>query len=418
METQGKTVFVLGAGFSKGAGIPLQSEIIGTIRRLTKPKSIMSGPALASRYAVDRKTLLSFLGKVFPKGEEPSLEDVYTLLDQTIGRRAHCGRYDWRRLDKAREALNNVILYVFHSAGEQAAADEALATEYRRFAAFLVNKRIAAKQGTTPFGIISLNWDSLLEESIFWCIRKVQALHKIDVDYCCFTSPLGESCPHTPSLYQKAKGLYNIKVMKLHGSVSWLICPNCNRLYTGVGGLGDVWYQYMQTGSCIECRQQCVDKSGKERSKESDEFGPRLEAFFITPTYVKVFPNAHIQMTWHNAHIDLSKASEVVFIGYSLPEADYHVKTLLRRCVRADAKITVVLTESDRPDRTVPPSRRSSYATVRYETFFGPERIKWCLGGVQAFFHDYIGELDLDSLLGTISGGLAQANEDRTAEIR
>lgn len=40
-----------------------------------------------------------------------------------------------------------------------------------------------------------------------------------------------------------------------------------------------------------------------------------------TPTFVKRFDNPHLQMTWHNAFIELVEADKVVFIGYSLPGA-------------------------------------------------------------------------------------------------
>jgi hypothetical protein len=107
-------------------------------------------------------------------------------------------------------------------------------------------------------------------------------------------------------------------------------------------------------------------------------------------------------MTWHNAYIDLAGASKVVFIGYSLPDADYHVRTLLRRSLRPDAEIVVVLTKPDKPDEDVPLGRRASYATARYESFFGANRITFCLDGVRSFFAEMEKVGEFDALLAEI----------------
>lgn len=56
-----------------------------------------------------------------------------------------------------------------------------------------------------------------------------------------------------------------------------------------------------------------------------------------------------MQNIWYNAYIDLTEADEIVFIGYSLPDADFEMKNLLKRAVGKHVVLTVVLRKEDNP---------------------------------------------------------------------
>jgi hypothetical protein len=149
---------------------------------------------------------------------------------------------------------------------------------------------------------------------------------------------------------------------------------------------------YVIERSCIHCSD-----------KESENKAPKLEPFFITPTYLKVFDNAHIQMIWHNAHTELAEADKIVFVGYSLPEADYHLRTLMKRAIRPGTQIDVVLTQNDKPTKRTPKNLRRYYATTRFEDFFSSNSIKFYLGGVKPYFRRIIGRLDIRNNLRQIN---------------
>lgn len=68
-----------------------------------------------------------------------------------------------------------------------------------------------------------------------------------------------------------------------------------------------------------------------------------------------------MQLIWQNAGIELSEATKIVFLGYSLPYADFEIRQLLSRFVRKNAKIEVVLY----------PYCDTSEEELRYKTFFG-----------------------------------------------
>ena len=357
-DTQRSRVYVLGAGFSKPAGYPLQNEILSRVKTFISKRTLVGSPQyIDALFAQEEEELRNFLSRVFPGIAEPSLEDLFTLLDQSIDASIGCKGFTSLKLQEVRKALATVILFVIHDA---ATSIESLTAElYRSFAAHLIQRKIS--DSNQPDRIISINWDTLLEDSIYFWVEKALAKQKVDVDYCCDTSPLVEGSGHVPSLQHEARGIKSIKVLKLHGSANWLICPGCGRLFTGLGSRDSVWELY---GGKKKCRC-CVDwdKDGK----------PQLEPFFISPTFVKRFSNPHIQMTWHNAYLELAKASEVVFIGYSLPEADYHVRTLLARSIDPTAKISCV-------------TKGNAITVKRYCAFFGKKRVNVVKDGVEAYF--------------------------------
>lgn len=375
-----KTVYVVGAGFSFEGGLPLQAQILSSIFNYPRDHlGIMSGKdkteflRLFERLRPAVELLKSFISEIFPSKAPPSLEDVFTLLDQAISQRGYCHQYDWKKLDEIRDNLNLAILVVFHDAVNRLVGqggDEF----YKQLGCFFINERLLNKQ----FSIVSLNWDTVVEDCIYWCLQKSAGLGKVDIDYCCYTSPIGDGCVHTPSILQKAKGIKNIKLLKMHGSANWIRCPNCNRLFTGIGSTDSIWDLYVFPRACRHC---CSSGKAEEVTRT-----PNLEPFFISPTYLKVFSNAHIQMTWYNAHVELQEADKVVFVGYSLPEADYHLRTLLRRSIRRTAEIEVVLVRSDKAPRGCLPSHSRFYASKRYEDFFGYTKVHFCWGGAKQYF--------------------------------
>src|ERR1700722_10264642 len=204
-----KTVFVLGAGFSKSAGFPLQSEILSLVTdSLTVGGShILSEPDLPTQeFRKHRQKIVKFLKRTFP-ARDPRLEDIFTLLDQAITTHATFGNYSLTELIEIRDSWIRAILFCLHKCSEQhLAKSESI---YVRFATWLIRRRIAARLSGDPFSIVSLNWDSLLEDSAFDVIRRLRALKKVDVDYCVYTTPLDENqeiFPHVPSPKQKASG--------------------------------------------------------------------------------------------------------------------------------------------------------------------------------------------------------------------
>lgn len=401
VRSSSHTVYVLGAGFSYGAKVPLQAKILERLRQLRLAIDTPEADffermpiELAVHFQDTWGKIQEFLDKIFSGVMNPSLEDVFTLLDQTIETRGYCLGMNWVDLEMVRTALYKAIVILFLDCKHTGGIDLLL---YRHIALELMVQRLAARQSGRGVSVISVNWDCILEDAIYWCLEKLET-KAIDIDYCCYSIPFEGTSRHTTSILQKAKNLYNLKVMKLHGSVNWLLCPNCNRLSVGLGATAEQLCEYTIGRRCLECSESWLSDEGTEVT------GAILEPFIISPTFMKQFDNVHIQMVWHNAYMDLCRADKVVFIGYSLPEADYHLRTLLKRAIRVGTAIDVVLVDDDRaPDEPAFENIRHKYAASRYEAFFGTgEHIKYYFDGVEGYFAEMCDGVTLDDKLARI----------------
>ena len=374
-----KTVYVLGAGFSRYAGFPLQSELLARFPAL----DLIDAPA--DTIDVFAKTMVAVqqLLSNYPV-PSPSLEDLFTLLDQSIARRESCFEMSWKDLDSTRDCLKRALLFAIHSAANEIATNRA--ESYKRFAAWLCLQRVNAGLKQDPFSIISLNWDTLLEDSIYSFINVTDFGKRIDVDYCCYTSRLTRKSPHTPSLLQKAKRIFNIKILKLHGSANWLVCAACARIFTGIGAPDASWRDYVEVRKCPVCKSFRLG---------SITGGSNLEPYLITPTFLKAFDTTHIQSIWHNAFVELREAEKIVFVGYSLPLADFHVRTLFRRALRPATRIQVVLSKHDRVHPSIPTRMCSFLAASRYREFFGERRVRFGFGGFERYAASVVGNGDV-----------------------
>ncbi len=378
-----KTVYVIGAGYSYGANFPLQAEILSRVYQLDND---IVGKAV------------DFITSIYGKKDLPSLEDIYTFLDSAISKRENFHGLDFNDLDKIRDDLTRSILYVLHSAsnnffhGDSNKFQSILnnqksnfeTTKSRSFylanAEYFIKKRILGGLNSDTFSIISLNWDTLLEDSIYECKKNLNKRYQVDIDYCCYTNPLKGS-PHKNSLIQKAQNIYNIKVLKLHSSANWLICPNCNRLFTGLGSKKNIWELYLTTLKCPKCSWTANFTASTKT--------PILLPFLISPTFLKnVNDNTHINMIWHNAFVELSEADKVVIIGYSLPDADYKIRTLLKRSIQKNSDVEIILINKDNFTKSTARALRKFYPAERFRCFFPKSlyQVKFNFLGLENYF--------------------------------
>lgn len=375
-----KTVYVLGAGFSMPAGYPSQAKILELLFTKALPNLGDIPTSLVkklSQFEDDVDLVKKFITSLYGNNTAVRLEDVFTLLDHTIANRKSVRHYSWRDLVEVDFAFKRAILFLFHNLGNE--IKKTKNKLYADLAKQFLEMRLKANKSGDRISVISLNWDDFLEELVYEQIRKKSLVGKSDIDYCCFTVPLDEETPHVPSFYQKAKGIDNFKVLKLHGSVNWLICPNCDKIYTGIGSSENRWEKYANPRICV-----CNEKNVTAAKRDDPTYS--LQPFFVTPTYLKSFSNAHIQSIWNNAYTELSEATKVVFVGYSLPEADYHFRSLITRAISKDAKIEVVLHDSDKAPSSGSENLLSAYAAYRYSKFFNHANVQIYTDGLESYF--------------------------------
>lgn len=88
---------------------------------------------------------------------------------------------------------------------------------------------------------------------------------------------------------------------------------------------------------------------------------------------------------WNTASNELRNADEIIFIGYSMPIADYEFRYLLQKSIPAEAKIDVILHSSDDPSKTK--SNWTLLPEKRYRDLFSKNTINFHYEGFKEFFN-------------------------------
>lgn len=345
-KSEQHTVFVLGAGFSKAAGLPSQAELLGKVLRGDGSKEI-------------RDFIERVYGLVGEDAERLALEDVYTPIHRSVARnewlKGHSPDELWaleRTLTAGIADALNIDISEADSAGGFLS----------RFVGELADR-------ATPGGgaaVISLNWDIVLDRRLHLEIARRAAGdrdgRKGVIDYCCHCTGLGnEDDRIIPGLLAKSERRPRVKLLKLHGSLNWLTCRQCHRLYVNkMEKIGRSEFSEPQT--CRHC-----EKSGQG--------SPKLGASILLPTFQKNMGDHHIQQVWNQAGTEISRARKIVFIGYSFPLADFEFRTLVTKHLSPNASAEIVLHTRDEahgPER-------------RYRDYFGPNRCTIHYGGVETY---------------------------------
>ncbi len=373
-----KTVFILGAGFSAPAGGPKQESLLKLALALpeTKPKIRKAKDAL-------RDFLVKVLNVARSSVDEISLEDIYTPIDRCLADGVSLRNNTPAELQVIRGQMEYLLSLAIDRAFGSKPHD---AKEYvRDFASYLVMKasvRATKARGTEdastakaydPFSVISLNWDIVLDKCLY------QALGEHDhwetggykpigvVDYCCYISSIGSREERIRAgLWTLGARGYNVKLLKIHGSMNWLQCSNCQRLFVSFDGKINI-PNFINAETCHHCRRYDIEA--------------KLQGSLIMPTFLKDLSNFQIKLVWQNAGVELMEAQRLIFIGYSLPHADFEFRQLLSRMVHKKAKVDVVLYDDGTPEGT----RRYEDECKRYRQFFSGRTISFEPRGVIEF---------------------------------
>ena len=243
-------------------------------------------------------------------------------------------------------------------------------------------------------GFISMNWDTVIERKL--------AVSRSDVlfDYCCDALPA--SIPHAPDedrfsskksfLKEIQKGQVirvgalpvdrklverSTPVVKIHGSTNWLYCDNCGQVFWVHPDQSDRIADQLIREDDLARIRAFLGKSGQhiEQTFEKLRLKPQLKCQcsekvalgirIATFSYRKALDFPMFQKSWFAAEELLRSARRWVFIGYSLPAADYEFKYLLKRTqLSRQTSLEVVVVSGG--------TKRSARLTYNnYHKFFG-----------------------------------------------
>lgn len=371
----GKTVYILGAGFSKSVGAPLQSQIIDEILKLNEGDlfgqyEVVSDEVI-NKFRNSKKRFGDFLEQSFylipEQFKDIALEDVFSSIDRSLSNNLSFRGITREDLQNVRKSINALIIFLMRAK----LRDKSHVPHIRKFANYLVNLRKTGIE-EDPFSIISTNWDILIENALVDIIPVDEGM----LDYCFYTHLFENNEKNRSGLFARGKGLYNVKVLKLHGSMNWLQCQRCERVY--ITFFNKIALQeFFNTGNkCHYCSQY--------NPHDKKAF---LKSVLIMPTFLKDLNNFNLKLVWQISGIELQEASKIIFMGYSFPLADFELRHLLASSVRSVAKIDVILCEEDKPDNN-PREMFKNLPEYRYRSFFGKRRISFCYDGVEKYIED------------------------------
>jgi len=347
-----KTTVILGAGFSKNSGLPVQIEIPALLVKENGKDKFEN--AVSS-------VLKGFMEDVFCYGGEiyPQLDDLLTCLDISIGSGHHLGiNYSTERL----WAVKRFLVYRIFSILEESFR---YSDNINRLVRFFVEEKLE------DTGFVVLNWDTVLE-------RHIAAVNPdIYIDYCNNGRSINGDKNDTV--------MKKIKILKVHGSANWLYCDNCRTL------LNDMDYSIMQIGKAgfrkehfglFDEMKDFMDKTELLKGSICNICQDNVSAHIATQCYRKSFRKNTFPTVWSEAEKMLADSEKWVFIGYSLPQADYEFKHLLKI---SEMKLLHKKTKDFSIDVVL---LNSNSTVMRYKSFFGDRIGRVFNGGMDEYINN------------------------------
>lgn len=351
-------VYILGAGFSAEAGLPVISSFLVRMRdavdwldtygRVSEREAIErvlefrhESAAAGYRINIDLDNIEHLFSLADAKPGTASAEDIRLAIAATIDFTARMGHAPTGRL-RVSESNGWPCTAAWRSAARRWTAaspqgfDDVESSTYDYYAATLSG--LAA--GKTEAGkniVITLNYDVLVEE----------ALRGLDIPITYQLSGPGVEIDPAAGIDESRPGAF--QVLKLHGSVNWAQKPD---------------------GSVLVCRDY-------ERVRSLD-----LAPLLVPPTWHKIVADALLRV-WDAAVRAIARVTRIVLIGFSIPPADQHFKYLLSVGLKDNSSLRLV--------RIVDP--RAGELRAQYEAVFREDQFKYgivnvCEKRTADFFYD------------------------------
>lgn len=340
-------VYFLGAGFTKAMAdtAPVGNEFF---KKAFNPNA---------HFIEDKKinNVKQFIEDIYypleSEGNCPAIEDVLSLIDYVIQRKEALSRK--YLLDDLITVRNNLIYLIGTVIKKGVESPQNNLGLSREFISLL------AKQSDSRISIISSNYDIIIDNALLEkansCNYGIRLRYNLEEP----NWPL-EGRPHESEewVFLDGRGLLNkgnFQLLKIHGSLNWLYCPKCDELDITIGVKGSPIKQEEQS------KYLCVNKFCTSN----------YEPLLVTPTMLKIYSNTFLRRLWTLAEEEISKATELILIGYSLPAADYHIRSLIPKAFAKNKnskrpKITVVEDKVNKENK-----ERIEEVKERYTMLFG-----------------------------------------------
>lgn len=354
-----KTAIFLGAGASAAEGAPMQGELF---KEFFKSNGANDDSPFGKMY----KSLVEFFDSVFGVNPErqdlgsinfPTFEEALGILDLSESRgeslRAFSGRSPLRadNLGDIFSGNNEVRLIRLYLVLAMSTAIEKRLRSLEAYPTYphqmlVANLKNQKRLSDTIF--ISTNYDLLMDGAISRHFE--QAAVDYGVEFAGPPEYLDQLTEYTGS---------RVALFKIHGSLNWLYCPTCNNLRVFDSKIVP----------------QLIYDPNSSRTR-CDHCGLVMSPMIVPPTYYKNMSNVFLSRIWNKAENALREVEHIIFCGYSFPDADMHIKYLLKRVQtnradRASLRFTVINNPKLSPEVRPKTKDEKEWEHQRYERFLG-----------------------------------------------
>lgn len=306
-------VFLFGAGASYGDGIPVQSDLI---------PQILNDSDLQLSKSNAGKQIRSFLNDNFStKDRFSTLEEVFGFIDFHLNNELSLSKkWTIKELRDLKSNFTKVLHYVISSKTKQS-------VHFRQFWEKI-------KLNRKEIGVITTNYDTLIDESF----DRIYSEYLIDycIDLINFRYPNNITPfdwwvnPNKPVTQFGVNKPIRTKLLKIHGSLNWKYCNCC----------GQVGLTPWQHG--INLKTDSFDSFFESEITTCPFDNNRLSSLIQVPTHLKTNTNFIFNKLYDEAGFTVRSAKTLVIIGYSFPEADVHIRAMIKRNFNPENKIIVV----------------------------------------------------------------------------
>lgn len=275
--------------------------------------------------------------------KNPSLEDHFTLLDLAANSGHHLGpRYNPKKLRAIRRfSIHRIFQH--------------LDVKYER--SELIERVFQRLRNDFRLSMASLNWDIVSEAHLNWRIH-----YGIHVDW----------LEEPPEGAEK-----NTCVLKMHGSSNWVYCDSCRRIHAGLQKEALFRRAFINVDDFKLFGKAAKLPENRELTLNCRHCGNQVGGRLATFSFRKAFSIDQFQAIWNRAHHELSSADSWLFIGYSLPDADFEFKHLLKSAQLAR--------KADKPLKIEAVIGSKQETEDRFRCFFGTAIKHVQKGGLKAW---------------------------------
>lgn len=290
-------VYILGAGFSKNAGIPVIKEFLNEMRtslnwlrkegwteaQATKEVLLFRKQAASAalRVNLDVENIEDLFSLAAASGQEILTQSISTAIAATI---EYCHCHTTNPTITLSVGAGFAAPDSWQKKGTQAGQDVYEVPVYDIYAG-LLSGELCEPQAYMNNTVISFNYDMILENALMSI--------GVPIDY--GFEP--DRVEHQDSWERvQANDKNKLKVLKIHGSVNWFKKET-------------------------DPETLCIYREYKDGHNDG-------QVFLIPPTWRKDF-SGPLGDVWAQALLALRNATRIIFLGFSFPDTDAHIKYLM-----------------------------------------------------------------------------------------